>query len=159
MQLRSMLLSASECSFHGEITADYGDEIYTFGADCSTDGEGEICFCVTAPETIAGIEGCISYSGGKLTFGDTALQFSLLADDQLSPAAAPWVFLKSLRSGFLTSACMEEELLRLSLNDSYEEGALQTDIWLDASDRPVRCDILYDGRRILSLNVSEFQIR
>jgi len=159
MELRAQLLRASECSFRGEITADYGDQIYNFGMDCLADGEGNVHFSVTAPETIAGIGGTISYTGGKLTFEDTVLQFSLLADGQVSPVAAPWVFMKTLRGGYLTSACMEDDLLRLSLNDSYEDGALQGDIWLDGSNRPVRGEFLYEGKRILSLDVVDFQIR
>ena len=158
MKLRSQLLAASQCSFNAEITADYGEQIYSFGVECSSDSEGNVQFCVSAPETIAGIMGHISHTGGALTFDDAALQFSQLADDQLTPVAAPWLFLKTLRSGYITSACMEDAFLRLTLNDSYEEGALQADIWVDASDRPVRCDFLYEGKRILSLNVTEFQL-
>ena len=159
MELRARLLSAASCSFHGEITADYGDEIYTFSMDCEADREGNIRFSVTEPESISGIAGTISQGGGKLTFDDSALQFSLLADGQLSPVAAPWIFMKTLRSGYLTSACMEEKLLRLTLNDSYEEGALQADIWVDEAHRPVRGDFLYEGKRILSLDVKDFQIQ
>lgn len=159
MQLRSQILNASQCSFQGKITADYGDEIYTFGMDCVADKEGNVHFSVMAPETIAGIAGTISHTGGKLTFQDSALQFSLLAEGQVSPVAAPWIFMKTLRSGYLTSACMEEDTLRLTLNDSYEEGALQADIWVDSMNRPIRGDFLYEGKRILSIDVTYFQIQ
>ena len=91
-------------------------------------------------------------------FEDTALYIPMLCDGQLTPVAAPWVFMKTLRGGYLTSAGMEEELLRLTVNDSYEEGALQADIWVDASDRPVLCELLYEGRKILSLNVTDFRL-
>ena len=39
-----------------------------------------------------------------------------------------------------------------------EEDALHLDIWLDPEDQPVQADILYDGRRILSLTVTDFEI-
>ena len=81
-----------------------------------------------------------------------------MTDDQLSPVSAPWIFLRTLRSGYLTSAGMDGEQLRLTINDSYEEDALQLDIWLDGDDVPVRAEILYDGRRILSLSVKKFKI-
>ena len=87
---------------------------------------------------------------------ETALCFPLLTDGQLSPASAPWIFLKTLRSGYLTSACMEDEMLRLTMDDTYEENALHLDIWLDGERIPVRADILYDGRRILSVEVEDF---
>lgn len=158
MELRNKLLDSVSCEFQAEITADYGDTLNMFAVDCQADAGGNLCFTVTAPETIAGITGTVSDAGGTLTFDETALYFALMADDQLTPVSAPWIFLKTLRSGYITSACMEEELLHLTVDDSYEEDALQLDIWVDAEDRPVRSEILYDGKRILSLDVENFGI-
>ena len=158
MTLRSKLLAAQSCSFEAEITADYGDKLHTFVMRCKVDSDGDISFSVTEPETIAGITGTISDEGGQLTFADTALHFELLADEQLSPVSAPWILMKTLRSGYLTSACEEEGRIRLTIDDSYEEDALQLDIWLDGQDLPLRGEILYDGRRILSLSIKKFTI-
>ena len=158
MTLRAKLL-ASECSFDAKITADYGDKLYVFAMTCQGDSRGNLTFTVTEPESIAGITGIISQDGGRLTFDDTALAFPLMADDQLTPVSAPWIFLKTLRGGYLTSANTEEELLHLTIDDSYEEDALQLDIWLDGQNLPVQSDILYDGRRILTVQVSNFTLR
>ena len=152
-------LLASECSFDAKITADYGDKLYVFAMTCQGDSRGNLAFTVTEPESIAGITGILSQDGGKLTFDDMALAFPLMADDQLTPVSAPWIFLKTLRGGYLTSANTEEELLHLTIDDSYEEDALQLDIWLDAQNLPVQSDILYDGRRILTVQVSNFTLR
>lgn len=158
MNLRTKLL-VSSCTFDAKITADYGDEIYTFSVSCEGDSQGNLAFEVVEPETIAGITGVIANEGGKLTFDDTALTFPLLADGQVTPVSAPWLLLKTLRGGYLTAAGMEEDLLRLTIDDSYDDDALQLDIWLDGDDRPVRADILYDGRRILAMEVNNFQIQ
>ena len=158
MTLRAKIL-ASECSFDAKITADYGDKLYVFAMTCQGDSRGNLTFTVTEPESIAGITGIISQDGGKLTFDDMALAFPLMADDQLTPVSAPWIFLKTLRGGYLTSANTEEELLHLTIDDSYEEDALQLDIWLDGQNLPVQSDILYDGRRILTVQVSNFTLR
>lgn len=158
MALRSKLLQASSCSFDAEITADYGDKVYSFAMACTADAQGNVLFTVTSPESIAGITGSITSQGGKLTFDDTALQFDLMADDQVTPVSAPWILMRTLRGGYLTSACQEEEGLRLSIDDSYEDDALNLDIWLDGQDLPKRADILYDGRRILSLAVKNLEI-
>lgn len=157
MQLRTSLLT-NGCTFDAEITADYGDELYTFAVSCQGDSQGNLGFTVTNPETIAGITGVIQRGEGKLTFADTALAFPLLADGQLSPVSAPWILLKTLQGGYLTAAGMEDDLLRLTIDDSYDEDALQLDIWLDDANCPVRADVLYDGRRILAMAVSSFQI-
>lgn len=158
MALRSKLLQASKVKFEAEVTADYGDKTYTFTLDCQTDPQGNVTFAVTSPETISGITGTIADGSGKLTFDETALHFELLADDQLSPVSAPWILMKTLRGGYLTSAGMEGEQLRLTIDDSYEEDALQLDIWLDQQDIPERAEVLYDRKNILSLTVKKFEI-
>lgn len=158
MALRSKLLSGNGCSFTAQITADYGEKLHTFSMQCQGDTQGNLTFTVTEPESISGITGMVSLEGGKLTFDDVALEFPLLADDQVTPVSAPWILLKTLRGGYLTSANEEGELLRLTIDDSYEDDALQLDIWLNSQNQPVQADILYDGRRILSLTVTDFQI-
>lgn len=157
MALRAKLL-ASSISFDAVITADYGEEVHIFSLYCEGDSKGNLGFRVTAPETIADITGRIDGGEGKLTFRDTALAFPLLAEEQLSPVSAPWVFYRTLRSGYLTAAGLEDELLRLTIDDSYEDDALTVDIWLNGSDIPIRAEILYDGRRILTLDIENFQI-
>lgn len=159
MELRGQLLRGMACTFDAAITADYGQALYQFRMACQADSQGNMDFTVTHPETISGITGHISHGQGSLTFSDTALDFPLMADDQLSPVSAPWVLLKTLRSGSLTAACQEEEWLHLSLDDDYEEDALHLDVWLDGKNVPRRGEILYDGRRILSLDVENFQIQ
>ncbi len=157
MNLRARLLASAVC-FDAEITADYGDEIHTFSVYCEGDSHGNLGFKVTAPETIADITGRIEAGKGKLTYRDTVLVFPLLAEDQLSPVSAPWIFYTALRGGYLTAAGMEEDLLRMTIDDSYEEDALTVDIWLDKTDTPIRAEILYDGRRILTVTIENFTI-
>lgn len=157
MKLRADLLAA-ECSFDAVITADYGDKIYTFTLRCLGDSSGNLAFEVTRPESIAGITGKISDDGGYLTFDNAALAFELLADNQISPVSAPWVLLRTLRSGYVTACSEEGDGLRLSVDDSYKEDALHLDIRLDGSDIPVRAEILWNGRRIITIDVENFEI-
>ena len=93
-------------------------------------------------------------------YGDKTYQFSMACqgDDQVTPVSAPWILLKTLRSGYLTAAGTEGDQLHLTIDDSYEDDALTLDIWLDGEDVPIRAEILYDGRRILSLTVVNFQV-
>ena len=158
MELRSKTLKAESVEFETDITADYGDKVHRFSLKCQGTADGTVFFAVTAPESIAGITGKISGDKGILTFDDVVLSMDLLTDDQLSPIGAPWVFLKTLRSGYLRGAGMEGELLRLTIQDSYEENSLQLDIWLAEEDTPIRTEILCDGKRILSMDVRSFRI-
>ena len=158
LELRTKLLQGSGCSFTAQVTAQYGDALYSFAMDCTADRSNCLLFTVTQPESIAGITGKLTSDTGELTFDDTALQFPLEADQQLSPVSAPWILLKALRSGYIASVCREEGQLRLSLDDSYREDTLRLDIWLDTDHLPEQADILQNGRRILSVTVKDFVI-
>lgn len=158
MELRTQLLKSQGCTFDAAITADYGDKLYTFSMNCKSDPKGNLEFTVVEPKSIAGISGAISEGTGKLTFDSTVLEFPLLADGLLTPVSAPWVFARTLLSGYLTSAGTEGENLRLSVDDSFRDDALRLDIWLDSENIPIRSEILHGGRKILSLNVTNFAI-
>lgn len=158
MSLRESLQKCSGCSFQAVITADYGETVNTFTLACTADSLGSLRFQVVDPESISGISGTITKDGGTITFDDKALAFSLLADEQLSPVSAPWVFLHTLLGGYICGYGEDGDLLRITLDDTFQGETLQSDIWLDASDCPVRCEILYNGKRILSLDVRDFTI-
>ena len=158
MALRQKLLSSGGCSFEATVTADYGEKLHTFVLSCQADGTGELVFEVLAPDTIAGITGTMSASGGALTFDEEVLAFAPLADGQVAPVTAPWILVETLRGGYIRSCGWENECLRLTIDDSYAEDALQVDIWLDENDLPKQAEILWQGRRILTVKVENFTI-
>ena len=158
MALRQELMKSRSCSFEAKITADYGDAIHTFKVSCEGDKEGSISFTVTEPETISGIRGTISNTGGQLTYADTVLQFDLLMDGQLSPVSGPWIFLRTLREGYLLNAGPEEDKIHVQAKDSYDEGALLVDFWLDENNLPLRSEVLYRGRKILTVELENFRL-
>lgn len=158
MALRSEILSGNGCSFDTVITADYGDELHTFSLKCQGDRTGRLTFTVTEPETIAGITGTLDNQGGKLTFDDVVLQFDPMVDGLYSPVSAPWIFLNTLRSGYLKTAGRDGDQILVTAADSYEENALHVDIWLSTENTPVHGEILYENRRILTLELENFRI-
>ena len=159
MTLRADLLACESCTFDATITADYGDQIQVFGMSCVGDNDGAVQFAVTAPESIAGITGVIDAEKGHLTFDDQAVAFSLLADGQVTPVSGPWILMKTLLGGYLTACNQEENLLHLMINDSYADDALELEIWLDGDVNPIQAEIGYDGRRILTMEIENFQIQ
>ena len=156
MELRSRLLSSNGYSFSTEILADYGDKVYTFSMDCWATDDGNVSFTVCQPESIAGITGVISKHGGKLTFDDTALAFDLLADGQFSPVSAPWILVHTLHQGYISSCAELDEGWMVSMDDRYEEDALSLSVWLNRENLPAAAEIFWQGRRVLSLTVSNF---
>ena len=158
MEFRASLLSGMGCSFRAVVTADYQTEQYQFTMDCRGDEQGNLQFTISEPNSISGISGGISGEGGKLTFDDDqALAFETMADGQITPVTAPWLLVKTLRGGYVTSCGTEEDLLRVSIDDCYEEDALRLDVWF-IDDKPAHAEVLWENRRVLSLDVTNFEI-
>ena len=158
MGLRARLLGCISCTFDAVITADYGDELYTFAMSCTGDNDGNLQFTVTDPQTLAGITGKFEGRKGMLTFDDFALEFPRLTDDQITPVSGPWILLRTLLGGYLTACGSEGENLLVTINDSYEDDALTLDVWLSAENTPIRAEILWDGRRIVTMDIENFTI-
>ena len=159
LTLREELLNADGCSFDALITADYGDELYCFQMMCSTDTAGRMTFTVIEPASIAGITGEIRADDAKLTFSETVLSFPPLAGGRLAPVAGPWVFINTLRSGYLTGCGQEGDNLLILADDNYEDNALQLEILTDANMVPLQADIFWNQQRILSIQISDFVIQ
>lgn len=157
LTLRKRLLDAQGCSFDATVSADYGEYLHTFVLRCRADPDGILEFEVLAPDTISGITGQIDREQGKLTFDQEILAFSPLADGQIAPVTAPWILIHTLRGGYLESVADTDSGLLLSIDDSYADDALHLEIHLDGEDLPARSEIFWQGRRILSLQIENFQ--
>lgn len=155
VSLRNRVLDSNGCSFSATVTADYGEQIYIFKMDCKTDREGNVTFAVVEPATIAGITGKITGTGGAITFDDKVLAFQTIADGLVTPVSAPWLLIKTLRSGYLKDAAITNTGLEISIDDSYAEKSLQLRI-RTAEDLPSSAEIFWQGRRILTVIVEEF---
>ena len=158
LHLRKTLLSMECCNFETQICADFGEMTYTFLTECTAERNGTVHFVVKEPKSIQDISGTISSNGGKTTYLDTALAFPLLADGEVSPAAAPYLLIRSLMGGYLSGTVQEDKFLHATIHDSYEEEALTLEIWLNEEDVPCKAEIVWQGRRVLSLDVLSFHI-
>jgi len=156
MLFREKLQQSQGCSFNAIITADYRDAIHTFTMHCQTDTSGSMAFNVSDPETIRGISGKVMEGGGAIIFDQQILAFDLLADGQITPVSAPWLVIQALRGGYLRSCCFEDDMLRISVDDSYQANALQVDVWIGPNDTLQHGEILWNGRRIVSFDVRDF---
>ena len=156
MELRERLLTTG-CTFQGTVTADFGDSVYGFTLACSVNAEGSLSFTVAAPEEISGISGTIHGGQGKLEYEDVILAFPLLADGQLSPVSVPWLLIHSLRSGNMVSSGKDGDGYLLNVRDSFQDDALELDVRLDKNGIPVKADILWQGRRAVSIEVEDFR--
>ncbi len=158
LALRQRIIKAEQCSFDATITADYTDSVYVFKMHCVSDSQGKVDFEVISPDSIAGITGSISSTQSNLTFDGQVLAFPPLADDYITPVSAPWVMMNTLRSGYIHACGKSKDGLLISLDDSYQNEALQVDIQLDVQDMPVSVQMLWKGRKVLTLVIENFTI-
>ena len=154
LALRSRCL-AGNVSFEAEIRADYITNIESFSLGCAFDEKGEMSFTVTEPDDIEGIQGTVTGTEGTVVFDDMVLGYPLLAEGRLSPLAAPWVLVKALREGCIIAVGQEEELLHLTVDDTYADNALTLDIWLEEG-QVEEAEIAWEGRRCVTMTVEDF---
>lgn len=157
LQFRQEMMKANGCKFQANIKADYGEDIYEFAMQCQTGEDQVMAFEICEPETIKGICGTFGTAGGKLVFEDAALAFPTLADGLITPVSAPWIFVQTLLGGYIDTVGEEEDQLRATVFENYEENALQLDIWFDSENRPVYYEILWQNRSVLSVSVESFE--
>lgn len=153
--LRNKILNGNGCSFSATVNADYGEDLYTFSMDCIADKEGNVSFSVTKPYAIAGITGKVSTDSGIITFDNKILAFQKFPDDNVSPVSSPWIFMKTLRSGYIRGCTGNNGNYQIEIDDSYEEDALRLNIIIE-KNLPVYSEIFWNGRRVISITVDNF---
>ena len=84
------------------------------------------------------------------------LAFQTIADGQVTPVTAPWLLIKTLKSGYLRDCTDTENGYKISIDDSYEAEALRLQIYIE-KDLPVSGEIFWKGRRVLTLTVENFK--
>ncbi len=155
-EVRQRLLEGDGCRFTSVVYADFGDLEYSFTLDCTVEKDGMLSFTVLQPESIAQITGYINNQTGNLTFDETVLSFPHLAEGEISPVCAPWLFYKALSGGYIRAVGQDEKGCRLTIDDSFRGENLVLEVWLDDSGAPTSAEIVWQGRRLLSLQITEF---
>ena len=156
--VRASLVQAGGCSFRAELTADYGDYVVPFALDCETEVNGPTHFTVAAPETLAGITAAVDETGGTVTYDGLMMDFGLLANGRLAPAAGPAVVAYCWSSAYLAAGGEEDGRFRATYEKDYEEKMLKVDTWFE-NGIPIYAEVCYNGQRILNLTISEFSLK
>ena len=125
--------------------------VYLFGIDNGAYGTPYI-FSVPMNDLV------MRFRNSSLSFDDKILAFPLLANGELTPVSAPWIFLSALKGGYLRGYSESEDSFSLYIDDSFEEDPLHLEIELDEETMPVSAQIIWQDRRILSLQIRNFTI-
>ena len=156
VELRNAFHGSKGVIFSTEITADYGDKLYTFIVRCTTDKNGTLSFVVVEPTSIADITGFVDETGGKITFDDRVLAFPSLADDLITPVSAPWLFVRAIRSGCIKGSDSLPGGAYIMIEDSFRDNMFEVVVACDQAGVPNGGEIIWEGRRIITLEIEDF---
>ena len=162
--IRGEYLDSAGCKAKMDVTADYGQRVYTYTLDVSVTQE-ETVLTVAAPQELAGITARMNGEGSRLEYDGAMLETGLLDEDGLTPLSAVPVLLESARSGFMDSCTLErlgeQETLRVLCRDpecSAGQGR-ETTLWFHAQTHAlVRGEIAVDGYRVLLCDFLQFSL-
>lgn len=156
VEFRAALVQAGGCSYVAEICADFGSTVETFVLDCNSAADGTTELSIRSPETLEGITATVSGSGGKITYDGMAVDFGLLADDSLAPAAAPALMVECWSTEYIAYGGTEEGRYRAGYEKGFDETVVKVDTWFE-NHLPIYAEVCYNNTRILRLTITEFQ--
>ena len=164
LALRRAYLEANGCTAALTVTADYGQRVYTYGAEVVV-ADGESVLTVTAPKELAGITARVTDGDSRLEYDGTVLETGPLSPDGLTPLGAVPALLDSARSGFVASCGVERlgdrEYLRVLCRDPEQPAGQgqEVTLWFDRDSHTlVQGEIAEDGYRVILCEFKSFTL-
>ena len=166
LDIRGELLETAGCTAQLELTADYGQRVYTYGIDLSWQREGETVLTITAPENVAGITARILEGETALEYDGMRVETGPLDGSGMSPVDAVPVLLDYAEGGFIAACGMEtleeQEVLRVDCREP--EAAAGTgrecSLWFDPSTHALlRGELSQNGFTVIQCVFTEFQMQ
>lgn len=157
IDFRASLVQAGGCSFRAEITADFDDYVEMFTVDCDCDADGTTRLTIVSPENLQGITATVTDRGGTITFDGLSVDFGLLADGNVIPAAAPAIAVTCWSSEYIAAAGTEGELYRVTYEKDFERKRVNVDTCFK-NGLPISSEVCYNNQNILKIAISEFNL-
>ena len=164
LDIRGELLEMDGCAASLEVTADYGQRVYTYGMELNWRRGGETLLTLTSPENIAGVTARISAGETALEYDGTRVETGPLDGSGMSPVDAVPVLLDYAEGGYIAACGMEtvdeREVLRVDCREpeaAAGEGRACS-LWFDPSTHALlRGELSQDGFTVIQCEFSNFQ--
>lgn len=157
--IQSQYQDMNSFSAQVELTADYGQRIYSFGLMAEGEGE-ETVLTVTQPDLVAGVTARTNGEDNTLEYDGLILETGPLDEEGLSPLSAVPVMLEAAREGYITECLWEEEnVLQVRLGDPELVSGQGREIllWFAADTGALtQGEIWSDGVRVIQCEYTDF---
>lgn len=162
-EVRGRYLEMTACTGHADLTADYGQRVYTYGMDFAWQREGETLLTLTAPEVIAGTTAHVAAGETALEYDGVMLETGPLNPAGLAPVDALPALLRYAREGFAAECAWEEtqEVRKLHVvcrDPEAEPGTgVEADLWFAPdTGNLLRGEISDGGVTVIQCDISGF---
>ena len=157
VEFRAALVQAGGCRYKAEICADFGQTVECFTVRCDSKADGTTDLAIERPESLAGITATVTDKGGKITYEGMAVDFGLLADGTLAPAAAPALLVNCWSSEYIAYGGNEGDRYRAGYEKGFDPSVLKIDTWFE-NNLPIYAEVCYNDTGILRLTITEFEL-
>lgn len=163
---RTRYLEMTGCSGHADITADYGQRVYTYGVDFSWQKDGEVLLTLTAPENVAGTAAHIAGGETALEYDGVMMATGPLDSAGLTPIDAIPALLAYTREGYMAEYALEDwdgaQRLVVICRDPGEEPGqgVEAQLWFDpAMGALLRGEVSEGGYTVIQCDFTSFTIQ
>lgn len=165
LEIRTEYIGMTALSAGLEVTADYGERVYTYGMALAWDQTEGTTLTLTAPEEVAGVTLRVQDGETALEYDGVRLETGPLSEEGASPVDAVPALLGQVREGFIAECCTEQlgeqETLRVCYRapDAQPGTGTETTVWFDAASHALlRGEVAVDGFTVLQCVFSDVQM-
>ena len=163
LQVRRQYLEMTACSGHMDLTADYGERVYTYGMDFAWAKEGETLLTLTAPENVAGTTARIFKGETALEYDGVMMETGPLDSRGLSPVDVLPALLTYAREGYAAECTLEGEdpacRLHVVFRDPEKEPGqgIECELWFQPDTGALlRGELSEEGYTVIYSDVTGF---
>ena len=158
LSLRSALAGAAGCEFTSAVHADCDGRRYDFSLHYTSTSE-EDRITVLEPEEVAGVSATVDETGADLVFEDLVLDLGLGEEAITSPLMQPQLMCACIESAYIAYTADAGDGTAVRYYYGYGDDRLEVQVVLDrASLVPLTCEVIQDGKVILSAEITDFEL-